>query len=73
MKNKLLKFYITLSFLCFNLALVAQTVPGDDTGDGNLEGDDTPLPINKKLILLVIAGVMFAFYTFMKNTKTQQQ
>ena len=71
MKNKLLKFYITVTILCFNLALVAQTVPGDDTGDGSLEGDDTPLPINGKLFLLVIAGILFAFYTFRKYRTPQ--
>lgn len=46
--------------------------PGDDDGGagGGLEGGDPqPAPINSKLILLAIMGVLFVMYTFRKNKK----
>lgn len=45
--------------------------PGDDDGGGGLEGDDPqPAPINSKLILLAIMGILFVLYTF-NNSKKQ--
>jgi hypothetical protein len=68
MKNKLFKLYI-LSFLALSdFVMFAQ--PGDDTIDGDLEGEDPlPTPINTKLIWLGIAGLIFVVYTMKKNRK----
>lgn len=66
--RKLLKLYL-LSFL-FLSDFVAFAQPGDDDGTGGLEGGDPqPAPINSKLILLAITGILFAVYTFRKNRK----
>lgn len=73
MKNKLFKCYLMLTFLLFNLAVVAQTAPGDDTADGTLEGNDTPLPLNEKIFILMVAGILFAYYTFRKYRTPQQE
>ena len=68
MKNILLKTYMLAFFLLNGFIMFAQ--PGDDTGSGNLEGDDSPAaPINSKLIILALAGVVFAVYTFRNNRK----
>jgi hypothetical protein len=67
MKN-LLKFYL-LTFI-FLSDFVAFAQPGDDDGGGGLEGGDPqPAPINGKLILLAITGILFVMYTFRKNRK----
>jgi hypothetical protein len=70
MKNIALKLYLSLFCFLFNLVLFAQ--PGDDNAGGDLEGNDDPAaPINEKIILLLIAGLVFAFYTF-KKYRTQK-
>ena len=70
MKNTLLKFYIT-SF-CLFTDFIMFAAPGDDSDNGNLEDNDAPAaPINGKLILLAIAGIIFAFYTFKKSREKQ--
>jgi hypothetical protein len=52
--------------LLTNIAAFAQ---GDENDTGNLEGNDTPAaPINSKLILLLIFGIMLAYYSY-KNSK----
>lgn len=50
---------------------IAFAQPGDDDGSGGLEDTSDPQPadINGKLILLLILGVVFAFYYFRKNLK----
>lgn len=69
--KKLLKFYL-LSFVLLS-DFVAFAQPGDEDGGGpgGLEGGDPqPAPINGKLILLAIAGLLFVFYTYRKNKET---
>jgi hypothetical protein len=45
---------------------------GDDTPTGDLENTDAPAaPINGKLFVLAIAGIIFAYYTFKKYRKIQ--
>ena len=67
MKN-LLKFYILTFVLFSDFVVFAQ--PGGDTGSGGLEGNDPPpSPINGKLFLLALTGVLFVVYTFRKNRK----
>lgn len=68
--KKLLKFYLLSFILLSDFMIFAQ--PGDDDGGGGggLEDvDPQPAPINSKLILLAIIGVLFAIYTFRKNRK----
>ena len=66
----LLRFYILVFLLTSDFKLFAQ--PGDENGDGDLEGED-PIPgapINSKVFLLVVVGVAFAWYKFqMKRQK----
>jgi len=67
MRN-LSKFYL-LSFLVLS-DFIAFAQPGDDDGGGGLEGGDPePAPIDSKLILLAITGILFAVYSFRKNRK----
>ncbi|UPT71484.1 MAG: signal peptidase [Flavobacterium sp. JAD_PAG50586_2] len=65
--KKLLKFYLLSFVLLSDFLTYAQ--PGDtDGGGGGLEGGDPePAPINSKLILLAIAGILFVIYTFRKS------
>ncbi|HNP32120.1 MAG TPA: hypothetical protein PKN96_02375 [Flavobacterium sp.] len=68
--KKLLKFYLLTFVLLSDFVAFAQ--PGDDDGGGGggLEGGDPePAPINSKLILLAIIGILFVMYTFRKNRK----
>lgn len=66
--KKLLKFYLFSFILLSDIMVFAQ--PGDDDGGGGLEGGDPqPAPINSKLILLAIAGVLFVIYSFRKNKR----
>ncbi len=67
--KKLLKLYLLSFILLSDFAAFAQ--PGDDDGGGGLEGGDPqPAPINGKLILLAITGILFVIYTFRKNRRT---
>ena len=65
--RKFYKFYL-LSFILLS-DFVAFAQPGDDDGGGGLEGDDpAPAPINGKLILLAIMGIIFVLYTLQSNS-----
>ncbi len=65
MKNyNKIAFLIVTVFL--NSTVFAQG-SDDDTGGGNLDGND--VPINGQLIYLIIAGVIFALYSFNKFRK----
>ncbi len=60
MNNKLLTSYLLiLLFLC-DFAVFAD--PGDD-----FEPEPDAAPINSKLIVLAIAGILFAIYTLRKH------
>lgn len=66
--KKLLKFYLLTFILLSDFVAFAQ--PSDDDGGGGLEGGDPePAPINSKLVLLAITGILFAMYTFRRNRK----
>ena len=68
MKNNIFKLYILAFFLLTDFISFAQ--PGQDQPGGGLEGDDPPpAPIDGKLILLVIAAILFAFYTIKNRRK----
>ena len=62
------KLYLFTFLILTDFMLYAQ--PGDDDGNGDLEGGDPPAaPINSKLILLLIIGLVFAFYSIKKYKK----
>lgn len=70
MKN-IIRLYILAFFLISDFRLFAQPTNEDPDG-GNIEGDGdaTPgAPINGKLVMLLILGIVFAFYSFKKNRK----
>jgi len=67
----LVRLYIVLFLFVSDFKLFAQG-PGDDDEDGDLEGGD-PVPINGKLIWLLIAGLAFAFYYFRKYRKVSTE
>ena len=66
MKNYSKITFIIVAVL-FNSAVFAQG-SDDDTGGGNLDGND--VPVNGQLIYLIIAGIIFAMYTFNKFRKS---
>ncbi|TDE07848.1 hypothetical protein [Flavobacterium sandaracinum] len=71
MKHTLLKTYCTLFCLLSSFLLFA-IPPGDDSDTGDLESADAPAaPINGKLFVLAIAGILFAYYTFKKLREKQ--
>lgn len=68
--KKLLKFYLLSFILLSDFVLFAQE-PGDGDGLGTLEaGDPPPAPINSKLVILAILGLIFVFYTIKNKRKT---
>lgn len=71
MKNTLLRTYGTLFCLLSSFLLFA-IPPGDENDTGDLESTDTPAaPINGKLFVLAIAGIILAYYTFKKSREKE--
>lgn len=74
MKNHLQNFFVILLFLILDVSSFANNPPcpgcppGTGGTDGDLEGND--VPIDGKLVWLAICGIIFAFYIFSKNSKT---
>lgn len=70
MKNSY-KIFLFSILLLTNFVAFAQTNPGDDDGGGGLEGggDPQPAPIDSTLFVLLIFGLIFAFYTIKKYQK----
>ncbi len=68
--KKLLNFCLVSFFMMSNIMVFAQPGNGDGGGGTGLEGGDpSPAPINSKLILLAISGILFALYKFKKYSK----
>jgi len=68
MNNYTQKFFLITFFFLSDFVMFAQ---GDDDDGGCLEcADPAPAPINSQLILLLIVGVLFAFYIMKNNRKT---
>ncbi|WNM19047.1 hypothetical protein [Flavobacterium capsici] len=69
--KKINKFYL-LAFLLISDFIIYAQGPGDEgDGDGGLEGGDPqPAPINSKLILLAIIGLIFGIITIKKYRKS---
>ena len=73
MKKKFLQFYIVAVVLFSDFRLFAQAGPGDDDDGGGLEDDDAePLPINGKTLWLIFAGILFAYYTYRKQSQLRK-
>lgn len=63
------KISIFLYMLLFDFIAFAQPGDTDGTPDG-LDSDEPTAPINGKLIILAVVGVIFMFYK-LKSTKKQ--
>ncbi|WP_395061332.1 hypothetical protein [Flavobacterium sp.] len=62
MKN-IIKFSLLAVFMFSDFVMFADPGDDDNNGGGGLEGSDpAPAPINGKLIILLVLGVIFAFY-----------
>ena len=67
MNKSLLKFCLLTFLFLSDFVIYAQ---GDDDPGGCLEcPDPAPAPINSKIIILFIVGVLFAYYTFKRKKK----
>jgi hypothetical protein len=69
MKNNKIQFCSTL--ICFFVSFIAFAEPGDESEDGGMENADGGMPINSHLIWLLLAGVLFAWYTLKKHRDKQ--
>lgn len=68
-QNNSIKLFI-FSFMLLSDFIMFSQSPGDDTAAEDLEGSDAvAAPINSKLIILALAGIIFAVYTFRNNRK----
>lgn len=71
MKYKLFTTYCTIFFLLTSMLMFA--VPGDENDTGDLEGPEpAAAPINSKLFILIIAGIVYAFFHFSKKENQAQ-
>lgn len=59
MKNQYTKYYFALFYLCTTVMLFAQ--PGSDDDNGNLEGTDTPVPIDDYIWIMALIGLLIVF------------
>ena len=67
MKMTMQKYFLCLVCLMTEFAAFCQDFPTDDE-DGDLQSDDAPpVSINRKLIWLLIAGVLFAYFKIKKQ------
>lgn len=64
MKTNLLKYYIAAFYFCSTFVLMANPGTEDDTGTGNLEGQDPVAPIDDYVLVLAIIGLLLVFYKF---------
>ncbi|MBC5863512.1 hypothetical protein [Flavobacterium turcicum] len=73
MKKYTFKLIYTFYFALIGCCSLLAQIPGDENDTGNLEGTDTPsAPIDNLLLILALAGIVFAFYHFRKNKKAIQ-
>lgn len=71
MRYKLFTTYCTIFFLVSSTVMFA--VPGDESENGDLEGPEpTAAPINNKLFILIIAGILYAYFHFSKKENQAQ-
>jgi hypothetical protein len=66
--KRFLKFYLFAFIMLSDFVVFAQ---GEEDENGDLEGNDPePAPINGKLFILAIMGILFAIYSY-KNYKKE--
>lgn len=66
--NRFYKFCLFSFVLLSDFVVFAQ--PNDEEDGGDLEGGDpAPAPINGKIIVLLLFGLIFAFYKLKSVTK----
>jgi hypothetical protein len=68
-KNKFSFYLLTLFLLLCDFIAFAQ--PGDEDDGGGLEDntDPQPAPIDGRLLILAIVGILFVFYTYRRHKK----
>lgn len=74
-QKPLLFIYVVTVMLFTDLKMFAQigAGPGDEGEDeGPVEGDDPALPVNGKLIWLLIVGALFAWYKIASRHKVSR-
>jgi hypothetical protein len=70
--KKIINFCLISFFMMSDIVAIAQPGDQDNNGGGGLEGGDpAPAPINDKLILLAILGILYAIYKFKKHYKKE--
>jgi hypothetical protein len=70
MKKNLFNIYIFSVVLFSDFIMFAQPDDDGDPGDPPVESDDAPpVPINGKLLWLLIVGILFAIYTYRNNKR----
>jgi hypothetical protein len=69
-KKNCIRFYF-VSFFLIACEFAAFAQPGDDDGGGGLEegSDPQPASIDSTLIVLLVMGILFAFYTYLKHKR----
>lgn len=69
----LFRIYAVLFLLMADFKIFAQG-PGDSDDEDELEGGDDPaVPINGKLVVLALAGMLFAYYKYKTHQKLQTE
>jgi hypothetical protein len=53
--------------------MFAQSGPGDDTAEGDLNGNDNQLPISDYLWVLALVGLVFVYFKFRSIQKNSIQ
>lgn len=75
MKNNLLKYYITAFYLFSTFVLFAQTppTPGNNDGNGGLngDGDTTPVSIDDYVWVLGLLGLVYVILQFREIYKQE--
>lgn len=75
--KKAYKIALLFYFLFLNFVVFAQMGAGpgdeDNTGSSNLEGGDLPTsPINSKLWILIILGILYSFFIINRNRQIKK-
>jgi hypothetical protein len=68
-KSKINFYLVSLFLLCCDFIAFAQ--PGDEDDGGGLEDntDPVPAPIDGRLFVLALLGVLFVYYTYRRHKK----
>jgi hypothetical protein len=68
MKTNLLKYYIAAFYFCSTFMMFAEDAPGSGSDNGGIDdngaSDTDPLPIDDYAWVLLLVGLLFAFFKF---------